>query len=38
LPAFGLSDDADEANPYVAALLQRSFIEVVVDPLKEVTP
>jgi hypothetical protein len=35
LPAFGLSEDADEANPYVAALLQRSFIEVVVDPLKE---
>jgi hypothetical protein len=38
LPAFGSSDDADEANPYVAALLQRSFIEVVIDPLKELTP
>ena len=36
LPAFGLSEDVDEANPYVAALLQRSFIEVVVDPLKEI--
>jgi hypothetical protein len=38
LSAFGLSDDADEANPYVAALLQRAFIEVVVDPLEDITP
>jgi hypothetical protein len=36
--AFGLSDDADEANPYVATMLQRAFIEVVLNPLKEVAP
>lgn len=35
LSAFGLIEDIDEANPCVAALLQRSFIEVVVDSLKE---
>lgn len=36
LTAFGLGSDVDESNPYVAAVLQRSFIEVVVDPLKKV--
>ncbi|KAH0172368.1 hypothetical protein KCU67_g1760, partial [Aureobasidium melanogenum] len=36
LTAFGLGSDVDEANPYVAAVLQRSFIETVVDPLKNV--
>jgi hypothetical protein len=38
LVAFGLSSDVDEANPYVAAMLQRSFIEAVVNPFKEVEP
>lgn len=36
LPAFGLRVNVDEANLYVAALLQRSVIEIVKDPLKEI--
>lgn len=32
--AFGLQDGVDESNPYVAALLQQAFIQVVVEPLK----
>ncbi|THW52343.1 hypothetical protein D6C81_10591 [Aureobasidium pullulans] len=32
--AFGLQSGVDESNPYVAALLQQAFIDVVVDPLK----
>lgn len=37
LTAFGLGGDVDESNPYVAAVLQRSFIEVVVDRLNNVS-
>ncbi|KAG9848046.1 hypothetical protein KCU98_g5416, partial [Aureobasidium melanogenum] len=37
LTAFGLGSDVDESNPYVAAVLQRSFIEMVVDRLKNVS-
>ncbi|TIA40910.1 hypothetical protein D6C78_02171 [Aureobasidium pullulans] len=32
--AFGLQSGIDESNPYVAALLQQAFIDVVIDPLK----
>jgi hypothetical protein len=38
LVAFRLDDDLDEANPYLAVMSQRSFIEVVMIPLQVFAP
>ncbi|GIZ48446.1 hypothetical protein CKM354_001150600 [Cercospora kikuchii] len=36
MPAFGLPDEKDQAEPLISGLLQQAFIRVVVGPLKTI--
>lgn len=36
MPAFGLSDDQNQADPVISTILQQEFIRVVVDALKSI--